>query len=184
MNPLIPSVFLSLAAGSSIAQSSSIYDTATPFYDGALRQLTIPLLDTSSGPGLFQPGTHQNAVLKQDGDVWRLQYVTQGTQPDIETIELVQTTTAPVQVFLRLKARARCGLPVVDSHSLRGNTFYFGVALDSRIYGLLDCIAIQPTLFETVIPVPVYGLLAGTYTVQVNGKIGGTFTLAARNVLP
>ncbi len=98
----------------------------------------------------------------------------------VETIDILIAESFPVQVFV--VARGYLPDPCTEIYEVtterEGNSFL--VALKTyRAPGA--CIqVIQP--FEETISLDVYGLSAGTYTVDVNG-IAGSFTLEIDNIL-
>lgn len=148
--------------------------------------LTVPRVDTDEQIGLFQ-----NGVFQYDAsiDAWRLQDYQVTPVTDIflienDSVELILKETLPAQVFLKVKGSfgSPCEKVGRISHRLKGNRFEIVIATENTAPDLVLC-AMVVTPFETVVPLPVYGLPAGTYHYIVNGKITGNFELKSDNQL-
>ncbi|HDK26554.1 MAG TPA: hypothetical protein ENG48_05645 [Candidatus Atribacteria bacterium] len=104
---------------------------------------------------------------------------TMGLAP-VEEIEIVILESFPVQV--QVIARGNLPDPCTEISEVlqekEGNTFFITIKT-YRPPGL--CIQVLAP-FEEVIPLEVYELPAGTYTVDVNG-VQGTFNLEVDNIL-
>lgn len=68
------------------------------------------------------------------------------------------------------------------SHRFKDNRFDVLITTVSTTPDVALCATVV-TPFETVIPLPVYGLAAGTYNYIVNGKMTGSFELKSDNHL-
>lgn len=163
--------------------NSAMSAEAPVFQDGLL---TIPTVNTPNQVGQYQAVTFEFTA--QDG--WQLldfkEVGTRGLGLDamIEAVELVKTDTVPVQVLLRVTGYFSDGCPSLGqiNHRLEGNQFEVVIHSNTETELLLACTAaIVP--FRKTIPLPVYGLSAGTYTYLVNGNNSGTFDLAVDNEL-
>jgi hypothetical protein len=157
-----------------------------------LYELMLPYIDYGNVPGLYQ-----NAIIQyspQDKS-WRLARYNKGRLLDerhISKIEVIKTQERPIQVFLKISGRFPMGCGAGDNprHRLVGNTFEVSMFDNRSDYFEpapaamhAACIAVEVP-FEKVIALPVFNLEAGEYRYLVNGKLEGTFTLAADNVLP
>ncbi|MEN8217424.1 MAG: hypothetical protein ABFS56_13865 [Pseudomonadota bacterium] len=98
----------------------------------------------------------------------------------IETIDIVILESFPVQVRVVAKGYFSDGCGRIDQiHTIRaGNSF--NITITTRSVGEACTQALVP--FEEVIELNVYGLKAGTYTVDVNG-VTDTFKLDVDNIL-
>ena len=148
--------------------------------------LTVPRVDTDEQIGLFQ-----NGVFQYDAsiDAWRLQDYKITPVADIflleeNSVEVIVKETLPAQVFLKVKGSFPdpCGKIDRINHRLKDNRFEVVITIGRTVSDLAVCAAVV-TPFETVVPLPVYGLPAGTYTYIVNGKMTGSFELKSDNNL-
>jgi len=100
----------------------------------------------------------------------------------IETIDILILESFPVQVRVVAKGYFSDGCGRIDQiHTVRtGNTFNINITKNTPLVGVFCTQAIVP--FEEVIELDVYGLKAGTYTVDVNG-VTDTFKLDVDNIL-
>lgn len=148
--------------------------------------MTVPRVDTDEQIGLFQNGVFQyDAAI----DAWRLQDYQIAPFVDIflleeNNVEVIVKEALPVQVFLKVKGSfgSPCEKVGRISHRLKGNRFDVVITMVSTASDVVGC----PTVvmpFETVIPLPMYGLAAGIYNYIVNGKMTGSFELKSDNNL-
>lgn len=143
--------------------------------------LTLPSVDSEGIPGLYQNATIE--YLPQTG-VWRLfDYAKAVPVERIDEVRLILTSEVPVQALLEIEGQLTNGCLEVGEPGVKqvdGDfivyLFYKPVASDCT--GTDD---LRP--FRRVLPLPVYGLLSGTYDWTFNGSFGGSFTLTADNVL-
>ncbi|MGZ4969756.1 MAG: hypothetical protein ACXV8O_14425 [Methylobacter sp.] len=157
--------------------------------------MTIPSINTAE-----QVGKYQDVVLKPTAEgTWQLLNLKETamintgrglTFAPVNKVEVTTTSSFPTQVFLKLSGEfSGCGnLSQVAHQRLEGN--HFEVVLNT-VYPtdgeMIVCLAaIMP--FAKTVPLPVYGLKAGTYTYSVNGAtnsnangLTGTFNLTADN---
>jgi hypothetical protein len=153
--------------------------------------LTIPSVDSENQVGQYQDVTFQ---LTPDG-TWKLlnfleKDIPNYTNPDkslvklaaLDKVEVTTTTSFPVQVFLKAGGTYGGCERLGDTHQRFANN-NFEVAINITLPDIRDvfCLAIARSFTETI-PLPVYGLKAGTYTYSINGKTG-SFALAADNDL-
>ena len=98
----------------------------------------------------------------------------------VEEIDILSLESFPVQIFLIASGYLPdpCTEIYQISQQREGNTFFITIET-YRSPGF--CIQVLAP-FEEVIPLYVYGLPAGTYTVKVNG-VQGSFDLEMDNIL-
>lgn len=160
-------------------------DPAVPLYrDG---KLIIPRIDTPEQIGRYFDATFSET----NSGAWHLDTYKQAgvnnSLAPVASVELVSVDSLPKQIFLRVQGQFSNGCGSVGQiyTRLENNTFKVIVndAFDPTTAPFVSCIAaLQP--FEKSIALPVFGLKAGAYRYQVNGKLSGEFTLAADNTLP
>lgn len=155
--------------------------------------LFVPRVDSIERAGQFQSARFE---LLADGS-WRLVEVESVSSPRLQAVrvaqvEVVKTSSFPVSVYLRASGvQQLCGYDGrarVHQRSVNGR---FEVAISVRhtdfateqlaATGSLACTA-DARAFKMTIPLPVYGLAAGTHSYAVNG-VTGSFTLDRENVL-
>lgn len=162
---------------------SQAFSSDTPTFEDGL--LTIPTVNTPTQVGQYQAVTFEFTA--QDG--WQLldfkEVGTQGLglEAMIEAVELVKTDTVPVQILLRVTGYFSDSCPSVGqiNHRLEDNQFEIVIHSTRPIESFTCIVAIAP--FRKTIPLPVYGLSAGTYSYSINGGNNGTFDLAVDNEL-
>jgi hypothetical protein len=98
----------------------------------------------------------------------------------VESIDILILESFPVQVQVVARGNLPDGCTTLNEVTVErtGNSFQVTITT-VRPVGMACTEALVP--FEKVIPLDVYGLPAGTYTVIVNG-VGGSFELAVDNV--
>jgi inhibitor of cysteine peptidase len=98
----------------------------------------------------------------------------------VEEIDILTLESFPVQIFVI--ARGYLPNPCTEIYQIsqerEGNSFF--ITIETYCSQEVCIQVIAP--FEEVIPLEVYGLPAGTYTVEVNG-VQGTFILEIDNIL-
>ena len=99
----------------------------------------------------------------------------------VESIELLTLESFPVQIHAVLKGTLRDGCVQIDDVDVtrEGNTFKLTL-VTSRLENARCTSERQP--FEQTVPLDVFGLPAGTYTVNA-GDVSATFELAVDNIL-
>ena len=99
----------------------------------------------------------------------------------IEEIEIMILESFPVQVHLVASGYLPDPCTKIHQITQEREDYHFSMTITTyRSPG--TCIQIIAP-FEEIIPLEVYGLPAGTYTVEVNG-VQGTFELEIDNILP
>jgi inhibitor of cysteine peptidase len=99
----------------------------------------------------------------------------------VEEIDIIILESFPVQVYLVASGYLPDPCTKIYQISREREDYHFSVSITTfRSPGA--CIQIIAP-FEETIPLEVYGLPAGTYTVNVNG-VQGTFSLEVDNILP
>ncbi len=147
--------------------------------------LTIPSVDYTGIPGFYQKARIEYLPQTQ---TWKLAAYVKGVPiPEVNNVELIKTQDVPVQVFLKVSGYLANGCSQVGSTGMAFTNNKFDVYLyykDENIPppGILCTQSLVP--FSKTIPLPVYSLLAGTYTYNFNGKFSGGFTLVVDNKLP
>jgi hypothetical protein len=175
---MIPALTLSFSAlGTTVVADVPVYseDDST---------LTIPAIDLPGKPGAFQDAELELG----SNNLWKLNDVIEAKlNESIQKVELVQTTTVPVQAFLKISGEymhgcARTGQTHAawDGTKLVVSSYYENNAWVRSPETTL-CLAVV-TPFSFVYPLPVYGLPAGEYPYEVNGEFNGTVTLTQSNV--
>ena len=98
----------------------------------------------------------------------------------VEEIDILTLESFPVQIFLIASGYLPnpCTEIYQISQQREGNTFF--ITIETYCSQEVCIQVIAP--FEETIPLGVYGLPAGTYTVEVNG-VQGTFNLEIDNIL-
>jgi inhibitor of cysteine peptidase len=98
----------------------------------------------------------------------------------VEEIDILTLESFPVQVFVIASGYLPnpCTEIYQISQEREGKTFF--ITIETYCSQEVCIQVIAP--FEEVIPLKVYGLPAGTYTVEVNG-VQGTFNLEIDNIL-
>jgi hypothetical protein len=100
----------------------------------------------------------------------------------VDSIDMLMLESFPVQINVVAKGNLPDGCTTVDQVTQVRQDHTFKVTITTaRPAGLMCTQALVP--FEETIGLDVYGLKAGTYTVDVNG-VTGTFTLDVDNALP
>jgi len=178
-------VIISILFPISIASAEDFEVDNYPIYQDG--QLIIPRVDT---PG--QAGSFQDAIFRFDEQInaWRLlsireTIVTDADEPLINKVEAIITDSSPVQVFLKIDGTffSGCAQPGKVSQQLKDNKFEVLIHADhSKTPPGTGCTTgFVP--FNTIMPLSVYSLGAGTYEYSVNGGNDGTFILAEDNKL-
>lgn len=145
-----------------------------PTYQNGI--LTIPFIDTADQIGKFQD---VKLSLTEQGD-WRLVDVKipyEGVHVDplgtvVDTVQTVVTDTFPFQVFLKVNGFFTDGCTTMGRIAQRMKDKRFEVVMyaqDNSKPGYV-CTANVPQ-FEKIIPLPVYGLSAGTYEYSLGGVL-------------
>lgn len=128
-----------------------------------------------SDPGTRSPDSSSPALPSAD--------VITGTA-HIETITINTLESMPVQMTVVAQGHLPDGCTQIDTVSTEFDEEHatFNVTLTTTRPADAMCIAVLASFEESVV-LPVHGLAAGTYTVNVN-NVSDTFTLAQDNVLP
>ena len=98
----------------------------------------------------------------------------------VDSIDIVILESFPVQVHVLTRGTLPDSCTTIDQISKERDGTTFRVTLTTAHPEGVACAQVL-TPFEENIPLDVYGLDAGTYTVDVNG-VTGTFTLDVDNV--
>lgn len=163
---------LLIAASASMAGESATYDVESG-------QLFIPAVSASALPGAIQ-----NVVLENiDGEYFRLKDMWEATLINtISSIELITKGTAPVNYYLSVNGYYGCGGLGRSVQILDESTIYVNLYYESDMEPGTVCAAIAYS-FDQIIPLDVYGLEAGEYSIVFNGSAAASFTLSTNNIL-
>lgn len=162
----------------------SVLAIDNPIYQNNV--LTIPHIDTPE-----QVGKYLDITLTPTKEgTWKLNtYREAGSNRSyfapVTKAELITIDVQPKQVFLRLSGEFGSGCGEVGQVIYRLENNVFNIAVNDGFDYPIDIFCadwIRP--FQKDIALPVFGLKAGTYTYNVNGKLTGSFTLDVDNNLP
>lgn len=170
---------LCMSANWAVAQDQPVYDPVT-------ETLTIPSVAIEGQSGHFQ-----DVLLEPAGDgLWRLARAHDGvllSEQYVEEVWTTSTTGVPRQFFIHIAGTFPHGCPEVGriEHRREGNTFqvyvyYKGNAWLRDPTTVLCTQALKP--FEITIPLNIYGLPAGEYSLNVNNHALRTFVVDEDNV--
>ncbi|MGD2162859.1 MAG: hypothetical protein PVI81_00915 [Anaerolineales bacterium] len=99
----------------------------------------------------------------------------------VENVEIMMLESFPLQIHLKVEGYMPDGCTEIESTEVEQRDNHFEVSIaTSRPTDLACTEAIEP--FEMNIPLDVYGLPAGEYTVEVNG-VEASFVFEQDNVL-
>lgn len=153
-----------------------------PVYSDIKAELDIPAVNVDGTAGVYQ-----DIRMKFEGsDTLRMLSVTEGVLLyEIEQVDVFQTNTFPVQVFLEISGNypTGCGQLGRIQQIVDGNRFNVHVYFENDEWvanPLVPCTLAQRP-FKEVFPLDVYGLAPGNYEYTLNDKFSGSFTLATDN---
>lgn len=164
------SIFYSMAL---VSFSASLYATeAAPVYKNDL--LSIPRVDFPESVGAYE-----NVVFKRAFDGrWDLIRASEVQLAPVERIEIKKTATSPVQVFVKVKGHFRDGCGSIGHVFTRQDGNNFTITVSQKTLQTFQACTQALVPFELTLPLAVYGLSKGSYTVNVN-KINQSFQLDA-----
>lgn len=134
-------------------------------------------------------GVYEDIVFKfTQKNKWELTQFNHGKAvTEINSVELIQTESFPVQVFLKISGVFSNGCPKVGKirSKLINNEFKLSVNYKYNPQFLAGELACTDALvnFSKISPLAVYGLKKGTYNYRVNEAFSGSFTLKKDNAL-
>lgn len=165
--------------------STSAMAEPVPSYDENNGDLFIPMVDAAGMAGHFQ-----DIGLQASGDnQWTVTNIKEGVLLDvIENVEVVQTTSTPVQVLLKIEGTFPTGCgdfgyvreKVTENH-YEIRAYYLNDTWLESPEVVLCTQATRP--FTKYLPLSVYGQQAGEYSYTLNEAFDGTFTLETDNVM-
>ena len=156
-----------------------------PSYNEDDGSLFIPMVDAGDMPGHFQ-----DIGLRASGEnQWTVTNIKEGVLLDvIENVEVVQTTSTPVQVLLRVEGTFPTGCgdfgyvrEKVEENHYEIRAYYLNDTWLESPEVVLCTQATRP--FTKYLPLSVYGQEAGKYTYTLNETFDGSFTLESDNVM-
>ncbi|MCF6298393.1 MAG: hypothetical protein L3J01_00780 [Thiomicrorhabdus sp.] len=142
--------------------------------------LSIPSIEVNGEMGVYQDVVFKHS--RRGG--WKV-IGFQRSRPvqQIAEAELIQTQGFPVQIFLKISGifNNSCQTLGRIEHKLTENSFDVSAfySVDSQDPDRYCLMVMVP--FTKIIPLPVYGLSAGTYHYAINGNFAGSFSLAKDN---
>ena len=179
---LLKVTLINLLLVNSVFSQTTAVNEFPSYKDG---KLTIPRVDTDGQASNFQDAAFQ---FDSAAGAWKLldfkeTTITpgQGIVPD--TVEVIVTSSTPIQVFLKVSGQFSSGCEQFGqiNQRLKDNKFEITLHLASIPANTACATVLVP--YEKIIPLQVYGLSAGTYEYSVNGEHTGTFTLTKENTL-
>lgn len=170
---------LTLSTADTLASDQPTYDTSTGI-------LTLPSTAVQGQPGRFQDG-----VLEPDGNgAWRIAELYDGELLDegvVTQVSTISTTGMPRQLLIKVAGEFSSGCPAIGRIEQQkvGNSLQVFVYYERNVWlhtpEEVSC-ALGIVPFELTIPLEIYGLLAGEYTVELNNHKIRTFALEQDNV--
>ncbi|MDP1558876.1 MAG: hypothetical protein Q8K59_08715 [Nitrosomonas sp.] len=165
-----------------LLQIGHAFSTDAPVFQDGL--LIIPTINTPDQVGQFQDARFE---LTAQGAWQLLDFKEVGAQglglAKVDKVELIKTDAFPVQVMLRVTGYFSDGCTGMGQINHRLENDQFNIIINATRPAELICTqAIVP--FRRIIPLPVYGLSAGSYSYRINSDDVGAFELAVDNELP
>jgi len=154
------------------------FANANPFFDG--KKLMISNVDSIDRVAMYQDVIFS---FTQEGQ-WKLLSFEIGIEEDLITnVELIQTDTLPIQVFLKITGTliSSCPKEFRIQHRMIDNTFEVAMYNSSNSPPILCDSGF--TEFTELYPLPIFSLKKGSYAYNVNGTFQGVFTLVKDNDL-
>lgn len=145
---------------------------AAPLYQHDI--LTIPRVDFPQAVGAYQDVRFKRAF---DGR-WDLIQATKADLANVEQIDIKKTDTSPVQVLVKISGHFSNGCYSIGDVFTRQTDNTFTIAVNHSVLETFQACTQALVPFKFTVPLAVYGLSKGTYTVNVN-KITQTFQLDA-----
>lgn len=178
---IIKNIFFIIAIKFLILSTASSNEEVPIFNGDTLR---IPMVDSSEKSGAFQDVMFK---FNEQGGWLLLDYKVGKEIQKIEEVEMIQTKTLPIQVFLKVSGFFSNGCQNIGKirHKLVENNFEVFIYYENDEKfppeEFTCTAAIAP--FSKVIPLPVYALKEGAYRYTVNGDFTGIFDLTSDNEL-
>ena len=150
--------------------------------------LYIPTIDSPDLPGIYQEVKFEYG--KQSG--WSLLdfkigqlidiITNEDLTPGINKVEIIQTDSFPIQIFLKITARLKTECEEFGQirTKLLGETFQIFAYYSNNHSGCASVGGSVPFITK-IIPLDVYSLKAGEYKYSVNSNFTGAFSLSEDN---
>jgi uncharacterized protein (DUF2141 family) len=157
--------------------STLVSASERPYFEGNI--LTIPSIDLNGEAAVYQDVTFEYTKSNN----WTLLNFNRGKKiQEITHVRLIQTNNFPIQAFLKISGvfnngcqqMGQVATQVIDNR-IETSVFYDNKSINNRF-----CTMVM-TPFNKTIPLPIYGLKAGTYNYSINHNFTGAFTLAKDN---
>jgi len=157
--------------------STLVSATERPYFEG--NTLTIPSVDLNDEAAVYQDVTFE--YTKRNN--WALLNFQRGKKiQEITHVTLVQTKEFPIQAFLKISGVFNNGCQQmgqvatqITDNQIETSVFYDNSTINNRF-----CTMVM-TPFNQTIPLPLYGLKAGTYNYSINHNFTGSFSLTKDN---
>ncbi|MCK5871576.1 MAG: hypothetical protein KAG26_02020 [Methylococcales bacterium] len=131
-------------------------------------------------------GAYENIIFKlTQQNEWILTQFNHGKAiTEITNVEVVQTDSFPVQVFLKISGIFSNGCPEVGKVLSKLINNEFKLSVNYKYNSQPDVVCTDALVnFSKISPLAVYGLKKGTYNYRVNEVFSGSFTLKKDNTL-
>ncbi len=157
--------------------STLVNATDRPYFEGKV--LTIPSIDVKEKVAVYQDVKFEYTQKNS----WTLLSFQRGQKiQEITQVELIETDDFPKQVFLNISGVFSNGCQQIGQITTQviDNLIETSVFYDNESINNQFCTMVM-TPFSQTIPLPVYGLKAGTYHYNINHNFTGSFTLNKNN---
>ncbi|VAW50023.1 hypothetical protein MNBD_GAMMA04-368 [hydrothermal vent metagenome] len=157
--------------------STLVNATDRPYFEGKV--LTIPSIDVKSEAAVYQDVKFEYTQKNS----WALLSFQRGKKiQEITQVNLIETNDFPKQVFLNISGVFNNGCQQLGqiATQITDNLIETSVFYNNEHINNPFCTMVM-TPFSQAIPLPVYGLKAGTYHYNINHNFTGSFTLSRDN---
>ncbi len=159
-----------------------------PVYDADDETLTIPSVTAEGQPGFFQ----EIMLAPASDGTWRVDQLYEGELLEEDVVDAIWTTSTaglPRQFYIHVEGTFPTDCPAVGQieQMREGNTFHVYVYYENNQWLRdPDSVACAQVLtpFEFTVPLDIYGVEAGEYSVRINNHDLRTFVLEQDNIGP